>query len=100
MVVRLSGISSILLNQGPIPEIFTQKMSIGEFERLWFFELAIFEFFFISFSNENQSKGLGYQGWDKILMITLVLGQKSHIPSISVPSVLAKQLLTTKDDKM
>jgi hypothetical protein len=76
-------------------------LRIGDFEKLILFESASLDFFFLLLHPyENQSKGLGYQGWDKILMITLVLGQKSHIPSISVPSVLAKQLLTTKDDKM
>ena len=29
---------------------------------------------------ENPSKALGYQGWDKILMITLISRQKSPTP--------------------
>ena len=37
---------------------------------------------------ENQSKVLGYQGWDEILMITLISSQKSPTPNISAPSVV------------
>ena len=36
---------------------------------------------------ENKSKVRGYQGWDEILMITLVSSQKSPTPSISAASV-------------
>ena len=37
--------------------------------------------------HENQSKVLGYQGWDAILMIILVSSQKSPTPNISAASV-------------
>ena len=33
-------------------------------------------------------KVLGYQGWDEILMITLISSQKSPTPNISAPSVV------------
>ena len=61
---------------------FSQKiLRIGDFEKLSFFE------FFLLHSHENQSKVLGYQRWDKILMITLVSSQKSPTPNISAASV-------------
>ena len=43
--------------------------------------------FFLLHPHENQSKVLGYQGWDKILMIILVSSQKSPTPNISAASV-------------
>ena len=48
---------------------------------------------FLLHPHENQSKVLGYQGWDKILMIILVSSQKSPIPNISAPSVWIRFLL-------
>ena len=47
-----------------------KKMRIGDFKKLILFLLAILEF--LLHPHENQSKLLGYQEWDKILMITLV----------------------------
>ena len=77
---------SILPTQGPIHEIFTKiyLLRIGDFEKLSFFEIAIFNVFLLHF-HENQSKVLGYQEWVEILMITLV----SLPPNISAPSVVA-----------
>ena len=65
-------------NPKPICEI----LKIGDFEKLTFFELAI-----LLHPHENQSKVLGYQGWDEILMIILVSSQKSPTPNISAASV-------------
>jgi hypothetical protein len=64
---------------------FSQKstLRIADFEKLCFFESAIFLLHF----NENQSKVLGYQEWVEILMITLVSSQKSLNPNISAVSV-------------
>ena len=50
--------------------------------------------YFLVHPHENQSKVLGYQGWDEILMITLVSSKKSPTPNISVPSVPKPILLT------
>ena len=47
-------------------------LRIGDFEKLSFFESAILKMK----KNENQSKLLGYQGWVKILMITLVYSKR------------------------
>ena len=47
------------------------------------------QFFFAS-SHENQSKVPGYQGWDKILMITLISSQTLPTPNISAASVYLK----------
>ena len=33
---------------------------------------------------------MGYQGWDEILMITLISKQKTPTPNISAPSVHAR----------
>ena len=51
-----------------------------------FFWVGHFEFFLLH-PHENQSKVLGYQRWDKMLMITLISSQKSPTPNISAPSV-------------
>jgi hypothetical protein len=42
--------------------------------------------YFLVHPHENQSKVLGYQGWDEILMITLVSSKKSPTPNISATS--------------
>ena len=42
---------------------------------------------FLLHLHENQSKVLGYQGWDETLTITLISSQKSPTPNISTPSV-------------
>ena len=51
---------------------------------------------FLLHPHENQSKVLGYQGWDKILMIILVSSQKSPTPNISAASV-TKNVLSDKE---
>ena len=67
-------------------------LRIGGFEKLSFFESAILDLFFqqrifLLHPHEYQSKVLGYQGWDEILMIILVSSQKSPTPNISAASV-------------
>ena len=42
---------------------------------------------FLLYPHENWSKVLGYQGWDEILMITLISSQKSPTSNISAPTV-------------
>jgi hypothetical protein len=56
-------------------------LRIGDFKKLSFFWVGHFGFFFqkkliLFHPHENQSKVLGYQGWDKNLMITLISSQK------------------------
>jgi hypothetical protein len=58
----------------------------GGFEKLSFFELAIFNLFLLH-PHENWSNILGYQGWVEILMITLISSQKSPNPNIFAASV-------------
>ena len=73
---------------------YKRILRIDDFEKLNFFETAIFILFFqkkkkmmIHF-HENQSKVLGYQEWVEILTITLVSSQKSLPPNISAASVV------------
>ena len=76
------------------PQNFHKKnWRIGDFEKLSFLESAILDFFFKIFffllhPHENWSKFLGYQGWVKLLMITLVSNQKSLPLNISAGSVV------------
>ena len=49
-----------------------------------FFKKTIF---FLLYFYENPSKVLGYQGWNKILIITLISSQKSPTQNISAASV-------------
>ena len=69
---------------------FSQK-KFDNFEKLnslsWPFWTLFFEKKML-YPHENQSKVLGYQGWDEILMITLVSSQKSTTPNILAASVL------------
>ena len=63
--------------------------------RFWktqFFRVGFFEIFLKKKKNllhphEDQSKVRRYQGWDKILMITLISSQKSPTPNYSAASV-------------
>ena len=69
-------------------------LRIGYFEKLSFFALAILNFFFKIFFfllhlHENQSKLLEYQGWVKILMITLVYSKRVRVSNLGQ---LAKHL--------
>jgi hypothetical protein len=63
-------------------------LRLGYFEKLVFL-VAHFgpffkeKFFFLLYFYENPSKVLGYQEWDKILVITLISSQKSPTPNIS-----------------
>ena len=70
---------------------FSQNnLRIGDFEKLIFFESAILAIFFkkkMLHPHENQSKVLGYQGWDEILMISLVSSQKSPCTQCSKVTV-------------
>ena len=72
------------------------KRKTGEFWELAilknsvFFNWPFWTFFLIFLLHffENPSKVLGYQGWDKSLMITMISSQKSPTPNISAASVL------------
>ena len=95
MVVRQCGISakralkhqkciwatSLLQIQGPISKDFWE---FRDFEKLSFSlvgQKKMLHFY------ENLSKVLGYQGWNKILIITLISSHKSPTSNISVVSV-------------
>ena len=52
-----------------------------------------FSIFFLLHFYENPSKVLGYQGWDKILMITLISSKKSPTPNISAASACTIQFI-------
>ena len=103
---RLSRINALHINQSYEPKDQSLKFSqiflrIDDFGELSFFELSILEFFFqkkyfLLHPHKNQSKVLGCQGWDKIV-ITLISSQKSPTPNISAPSVRYLYWKTTTD---
>ena len=69
------------------PWNFRKKiLRIGRVENLSYFELAILIFLLHPYS--NQSQFMGYQGWDKILMITLVSSKKLEVYKIIRNTVL------------
>ena len=70
---------SILLILDPISEIFAKERPFWTY----FFKNK----FFLLHFYENPSKVLEYQGWYKILMITLLSSQKSPTPNLSAHSV-------------
>ena len=61
-----------------------KKLRIGNFEKLSFFESAIFA---------SSSWILGYQGWVEILMITLVYSKNISVHNILLHSVVSAKLL-------
>jgi hypothetical protein len=81
----------------PVYELMSDSLAnfflrIGDFETSVFLSRLFWTFFFKKnfFLNnfyENPSNGLGYQGWVKILMITLISSQKSPNPKTFQPPV-------------
>jgi hypothetical protein len=67
-------------------------LKIGDFEKHSFFESAN-----LDFKKNLLSKVLGYQGWDKILMITPVSSQKSLPTNISAASVCSPKIFRSSD---
>jgi hypothetical protein len=85
----------ILLTQGPICEILAKiAQLLGVVEKLSFFESAILKTISqkkknLLHSYLNSSQINGYQGWDEILMITLISSKKIGVYKINT---VAKQV--------
>ena len=94
---RLSHINGLHINQSK-NQFRKKSLKIGNFEKLGgFFESAILEFFskekkMLHFY-ENPSMVHGYQGGDKILIITLIRSQKSPIQTPMYYLLPSKQQL-------